>query len=525
MIRDTALLLKVQILGFFGLNRLMHVGTRREKLRMLLLAAGMGLIVLLMAAYSAGLALGLSYMGLISAVPPLVLSVASVITLFTGIVKCNGVLFGYLDYDMVASLPVSRLSIVFSRLLSIYFMSFLFSLVAMLPALIVYGLNMAAPFSAWVMLALSLILAPLLPLALAVVAGAAVMAVSARFRRRNLLAIVLTFAVMLGVIGLSFSLQSAGEAQFIAFGSMIASGIERFYPPAGLFHRALAGADWAAFATFAIASLGAMALVTALLAKFYGQINSMLSAKHARGNYRLGEFKAVSPLAALYKRELKRLFSSTIYATNTLAGAFMMVAMGVAICALGAGKLEAILELTGVAALFGRFAPIACSFMVAMSSTTACSLSLDGKTRWIAYSAPVMARQIFDAKILVNFTVLFPLILITGALVAVGLKTSALDTLLIFLMPASYACFAAVAGLLVNLKFPKYDWSSEYEVVKRGASMAATMGLGFAALIAPIVLCVVFTGRAQVVVAATTAAIFALSGVLYCRLMRKRLFI
>ena len=52
------------------------------------------------------------------------------------------------------------------------------------------------------------------------------------------------------------------------------------------------------------------------------------------------------------------------------------------------------------------------------------------------------------------------------------------------LLPLVYIVFSAVWGLFLNIKFPKFSWESETEVVKQSASVGISI-LGIFAVIIP----------------------------------------
>ena len=112
------LLLKIQLLGLFGINKTLHADPAKAK-RTLALAA---------------------------------LVVAAV------------VLFGFKDYDLVMSLPVPTSSVVLSRIASLYAMSLLFGVLVMVPAFAVYASAAGVSAVGVACMALSIVLAPLLPL-------------------------------------------------------------------------------------------------------------------------------------------------------------------------------------------------------------------------------------------------------------------------------------------------------------------------------------------------------------------------
>ena len=67
------------------------------------------------------------------------MALTSKIVLFTTIYKVKGTIFGFKDYDMVMSLPVSNSQIVASRLILLYSINFVFVLIIIIPMMIAYA--------------------------------------------------------------------------------------------------------------------------------------------------------------------------------------------------------------------------------------------------------------------------------------------------------------------------------------------------------------------------------------------------
>ena len=123
---------------------------------------------------------------------------------------------------------------------------------------------------------------------------------------------------------------------------------------------------------------------------------------------------------------------------------------------------------------------------IGMSCPSASALSMEGKSRGILFSMPVSARTIFFAKALPTFV----LNLAGGAFVSIVFcaKIGAawdgwlalLGTCLVF------SAFTAISGIWLNYKNPKYEWTTEQEVVKNSMPVwLAVLGsfvLGFAVL-------------------------------------------
>lgn len=107
-------------------------------------------------------------------------------------------------------------------------------------------------------------------------------------------------------------------------------------------------------------------------------------------------------------------------------------------------------------------------------TTTATSISLEGKNWWIVKTLPLSAKAVMDAKILMNLLLMLPFYLVSEVLLILALRPGILDILWLFLIPAVIILFSCVYGLAVNLHFPVMDWENEASIVKQ--SLSATLG-------------------------------------------------
>ena len=93
---------------------------------------------------------------------------------------------------------------------------------------------------------------------------------------------------------------------------------------------------------------------------------------------------------------------------------------------------------------------------------------------------------IFLAKIGVNLTLMLPAAGIAGILFVIHFRPDPLTGIFFFLTPAAYAFFTAVLGLALDLKYPRYDWATEYHAVKQGLPVLATIGAGMLMVLPPL---------------------------------------
>lgn len=516
-------LLKVQILGMFGLNKILHSKDKKEHSRAAVMGLLAILLVLLMLGYSTGLGIGLTMLGLAEMLPAFMVMAGALLTVALTFMKSTGCLFGMKDMDMVMSLPVSSRSIIMSRLLNIYLMNFFISFIAFVPSAIIYGITTKCSFSAWIMMGLTLFFNPLLPMTAALLIGALITAAAARFRYKNVIVIILSVAMITAVLVGSFGL--GGEEQLRDIGTLAAQTINRVYPPANLLTDALATGNWGSFGLFLICSLLPAVLFVWGLSIFFIKINTAMSNQYTKGNYKVGELKSVSPLKAAYKREIKCYTSCSIYLINTSISAIMVILVGVAFLMVEPEQIEAFIGVPGIMQKAGKAIPFIMSLVGTLSSTTSVSLSIEGKSRWINSALPVESKVLYQAKIALNLTLMVPAVILSGGMISYGMKAGILDTILYIAVPMAYVFFISVAGLAINLKFPKYDWTNEQQVVKGSLSVGLSMGVGFLSALIPGALVLIFYQYATIILLLTLTVICATAIYLYDKMRCTRLYV
>lgn len=478
------LLLKIQLLGLFGINKTLHADPAKAKRTLALAALVVAAVVLFASAYSAGVAQGLVQIGLAEAVPLVAVLVGAIAGAVAAFLKTNGVLFGFKDYDLVMSLPVPTSSVVLSRIASLYAMSLLFGVLVMVPAFAVYASAAGVSAVGVACVALSIVLAPLLPLAAAVVLAVLIAAVSSRFKHANVAVIVLTLAATLAAVFGSFALsgQSDDLAALSALGAQLTGQLAAIFPPAAWATAGIVQGDLVQFAAFAAVNIAAAAAVFALVVRLFVPVNSLLMSSRPRGTFSFdgdkgAGAKSSTPFRALMVKEL-RLFTP-IYFMNACIGYVLVLVAAVAVAVGSAtGMLSLDLLPPAYAPFVGALLPWALAFFCAISSTTAASVSLEGSARWLMLTAPVSPATVLGAKVAVNLAIAVQCLAVSAVLMAVSLPLDALSVAALFAVPLAASMLAACLGLALDARSPKYDWTSVYEPVKRGVPVFAVIMIG-----------------------------------------------
>lgn len=513
MWKQIKLLTGVELRGAFGFNEARYGKDPKKKRRAILLSISFVIIALAILFYIAVMTAGLAAIGMAKAVPAFLCMIISVIILFFTIFKASGIIFNMQTYEKVIVLPVKPAVIVISRFLTVYIFNVLMSLLVLLPGTIVYGIFVKPSFGFYLAMCAGTFLIPLLPITIATALGALVSAVSSRMKHKNFFSIVLSFVVVIGII-LGSSLLSAQsenitDSQVAAFSTTVFEQIGKIYPPAILFSNGAVNGNIGDYLLFAGISILVFALFVLLVQRTFVSICTALNAHIAKRNYVMKEQMQSSPLKALYQKELKRYFSSSIYVLNTSIGYIMMVIGAVAVFA-AAGKMvnaSAQIQLA-LAVLLGLVASI--------SPTTTSSISIEGKQWWIVKSLPLTAKTVYDSKLLVNMTIALPCYVITEILLCFPLHLSAENRLWMLVIPLLYILFSAVMGLTINIKMPNFSWDSEATAVKQSGAVLVTMLLGFVAAGVPAgLLFLLPVGTWGLIMAATAVVLAALTILLY----------
>ncbi len=518
-------LLSLELRSLFGFNKFLYTRDRKAKNRYMGLLAAWVVVIIMLFAYVGGLVYGLCIMGLGAIVPAYLTVIASALIVLFGIFTSGNRIFDHKGYDILASMPVRPASIVISRFLGLYAGDLLFALGVFLPGVVVYGVCLRPDIGFYLNALIGVVFIPALPLVISTLLGTLVLAVSSRMKKKSMMQSVLMVLLVVGIMLGSFSMEGVMEnvtlEQLMDVAKLVGDTIGKIYPPAMWLNGAIVEGNLLGLALFVLVCGGAAVLAAYLISLNFHSIMRALRNFTAKHNYKIEKLESRGMLKALYVREIKRYFSSSIYVTNTIIGPIMGAVMAVAVCVAGVDTLAATLALpVDISALL----PFAFSAAFCMMTTTSVSISLEGRQFWVIKSLPIPTKTLLDSKILMNLSLMAPFYVIGQVAFVLALQPGVLELLWLLLIPALLAAFVVVFGITVNLKIHSFDWETEGTVVKQSAP--AALG-GFAGAIFSIILgaAVFFTPASLVdlVNAAICVALATATVLLYTANNKKRL--
>ncbi|MEG0711098.1 MAG: hypothetical protein RR448_02500 [Niameybacter sp.] len=480
-------LVKVQLLSTGGINKMLHEHDANKKRKMLGMAVGfllIGILCLCMSiVYNGALLINLVQWKMETLYLPLVMTLTSLFLFITTIYKVSGTLFGVKDYDTLMALPIPTSYIVASRMIWLYSMNFLFLCVIMLPAGVLYSVMVEGSLIFWVKYIISLICVPLIPIIAGAVIGTIITAIASRFRHTSIVSIIISMLVVVAIFAATGTIGQVSEnllEHVDLLGEMMQSFIQKVYPLALVYGVGVCGNNIGRFLSFIGLSLGSFILFAILLGSKYKTIQTGLMSASAHRVYRLGELKGKSSLMGLYQKEIRRYISSTLYVMNTAIGGVMLLVAAVGLCVVDISQLESMLGIPNVDIYLGQFA-----------------ISLEGKNLWILKSLPIKIEEIFISKILVQLTVTLPAVLMSGIIIIVVFQLNLIQSVLIFVLPSAYSILMGIMGLIINIKYPRLDWTSEVQVIKQGAATMIAMVIGLLSLVIPSIIIILIPGLHQ----------------------------
>jgi ABC-2 type transport system permease protein len=487
------LLTKVQLgtaLDFNIVSRKTNAKSKNSAIYIALLIFSIFLAIVSFA-YSYAIGTTLKMIGFLDLLPELLMAVTCIITLITTIYKVKGTLFGFKDYDIVMSLPAKTADIVASRLILLYIINIVFTLIVMVPNSIAYGILAKASPIFYVISIVSIFFIPLVPMIVATIIGTIIALVSAKFRHSSLINLLINIALIIGIFYVSTTIDS--EEKLARISTTITNQVDGIYPLAKMYRMAVCDFNLLSILLFLSISILTFIIFSIIIGNKFKTINSVIAANYTKGNYKVGDLIQASPFRALYRKELKRFFSSSLYVMNTAIGMVMMTIGAIATLFMSPETLAQVMETPGLENYLTIVAPLFISMCVAMTYITACSISLEGKNLWILKASPIKSKTIFNSKIAVNLTITIPPIILDSIIIGLGLKLSIIEFIILLIMPITYAFFTAILGLHVNLKLPNMNWTTEVTVIKQSAASMVALLAGMIAVGIPIALIIVLS--------------------------------
>ena len=385
------------------------------------------------------------------------------------------------DNDLLLSMPIPVRVIMTSRLLSVYLMGLMYSGIVILPAILVYWFTVPVTAGRILGGVVLLVDISLFVLTLSCALGWVVAKISLKLKRKSFITVIVSL-VFFGLYYFVCFRSQAMITDLLLNAEDVGNKLKGIYP-LYLFGRVGCG-DGVAMLVVSAVVIALLALVWYLIARSFLHI-ATASGNTAKTVYHEKAVKPVSADAALLRKELGRFTASPLYMLNCGLGTVFLVVL--AVLALIKGR-EVFLMMNALFAGGEGFVTVLaalCLCLLAGSNDISTpSVSLEGKSLWIAQSLPIDPWQALRAKLRMHLLIT-ELPLVVCAVCVAAVSGAALPEIVMMLVtPMVYVVLSATFGLFMGLKRPNLNWTSEVAPIKQGLAVFLSMFVGWLVAVA-----------------------------------------
>ncbi len=381
-------------------------------------------------------------------------------------------LFEAKDNEFLLSMPIPPLKILLSRMLVLYINTFLFEAVIFVPAIIKWAQMSSLNPTELIFAAVILLIQPLLALTLSCILGWLVALISSRMRNKSLITIILSLLFIAGYYYIYFKINDL-LSLILANAAKVGRTVKAALYPLYQMGNAMTG-DSVSFIIFLAIVIGAFGITCFVLAATFLKVAlTKRSAKKAK--YQEKTLKVSNIRTALFKRELIHLSKNPVYMLNCALGTLLMVLGAVFIIIKSSMIKDFIASIPFASNLLAPMMCLAICFIASANMLTTPSISIEGKSLWLLQSFPIPGWTVLKSKLSLHIVLTGIPALLCSSVIAAIFKFNALMTVLLFVTPIVYILLSAVVGLIINLRFPMLNWSSEAVAIKQSTSPLLSM--------------------------------------------------
>lgn len=401
---------------------------------------------------------------------------SSGILIVTTLSRANAYLFRAKDFDLLSSLSIPLTTIVLVKISSFLLFSYISLSIVLIPTMIVFYLLGSFSIYTFFTSFIVFLLLPLIIISVFSIVSYLLAALLSRFKYRNVISIIFQLAFFVGIMLFSMSTNNINPESIATIFDDLDSILKIVYFPSYLASEALLS-NYIYLLVYILSSVLVFGLFVYYTSKLYVYINSKLTSSVTKTVFKDSSIneKSSGTFVPLIKLELKKFLSVPIYVMNSLSSKLMAIIFVVFFyIQFSEGGV--------VSDDFNQILPLIILgisiFMMGMTTTTSSTISMEGKNFWILKTLPIKQDKILWSKIMIEliFSVITSLV-VTILMLILG-NVNIVLSILMFVLLVLFSIHNSIIGLLINLRYHKFDWDVPTKVVKQGTSVLLTMIIG-----------------------------------------------
>lgn len=377
------------------------------------------------------------------------------------------------DNDLLLSMPIPVRCVMASRLLGVYLLGLMYAAVVIVPGVIVYWIT--APVTAGTIVGgvLMVLIVSVIVMVLSCLLGWVVARISLKLKNKSFITVILSLLFLAAYYFVYYKAQALITLlveNAAVYGMKIRGSAYLLY----LFGCVGAG-DWLAMGIVTVTQAALLALT------LWGIARSFLKIATATGSVKKMRFehkavRAQSTQRALFGKELRRFTASPNYMLNCGLGILMLLAAGIALLIKGGALAQTLADVfSGNVGVVPVLMCAAVCLLASMNDMAAPSVSLEGKSLWLAQSLPVVPWQALRAKLDVQLVLTGVPVLFCALCMVITLPGSALEKVLLVVVALLYTLLSALAALALGLKMPNLTWTNETTPIKQSGCVMLSL--------------------------------------------------
>lgn len=407
-------------------------------------------------------------------------------------------LYNAKDNDLMLSMPIPTKYILASRTVAILGLNYAYEALIVVPAIVVLAMQVQLPVMNWIFLIVGFLLLPVFTMVFSAIFGYIMAYINSKTGNKNYISLFLTIALFMAYMFFCFRIQHY-IGMLINKGEAIADVIKSTLPPFYHLGVSISDGNILSFIIYIAFVIVPFIAVYYVLDKSFIKIATS-SKSGSKKVYRAKEIKTTSMEMSLIKKEISRFTGNTMYMFNAGIGLFFLVIAGIAVIIKRDDINQFIGDFGGMVNLDGNIAAsclaIGALLICSLVTISAPSISLESKTLWILKSLPVSTKTILMSKVYAHILICVPFIVFFGIVSLLTVKFTIIGAIGIFALPLVHVIYNALFGVLINLKFPKFDWVNETAAVKQGMApfIATIVSMGTSLVIGLISIAIISFG-------------------------------
>ena len=378
------------------------------------------------------------------------------------------------DYDLLASLPISKKTIIASKLINIYIFNLLLICIIMIPLYIAYSKVVLYSNIFLIFAIISILIIPIIPTSIAVFLNSIITIISSRFKYKKIIQTILMLTLMAFIIYFTYNINSNIELNIFNISESFNNFFNSFYPLTKYFTNMIVDNNIHSMFIFIGISTISIVILIIFLSIFYNKVTNKL-ATNTRHNINYKHISNNSFFTNLVKKEIKRILGSPNYFLNSCLGLIFLILIPIILLFVDINNIENI-PFTKESLI--KYLPVIFVFFIFLSSTTSSSISLEGKNLYILKMLPIKFSKIWQSKVLSNYILILIAAFISLIIFNFSLDLTVNTNIKIILLVLSSGLVISIYGFVINLVFPNITWKSEIKVIKQRASSFITVITG-----------------------------------------------